>query len=493
MQVPTAVDEDAGLVRTVAAGGLGLLLVVAGSLFFAGGFAIFLAASGEFLPHDIRYLGMSAADLCSLADCRIVGFMVHDRAAFGGALCAIGALYLYVILFPLRRGEAWAWWLLLFSGSLGFLTFLAYLGYGYLDTWHGLGTLLLAPFFAAGLALGRRSVRRPGGPGALFSPGGFPRLTSRHGLGRACLLAGALGTAVGGLTILWVGVTDVFVPADLAFIGLSADQLRAVNPRLVSLIAHDRVGFGGAVFTTGLTAFACLWHAPLSRALWETMLFAGTVSLGAAVGTHLFVGYLDLPHLAPPAAAIASLVTGLALTVPRHGPMRIRTAHVEELPVLRDIERAAGQAFRGLGMADVADDEPPPLDALARHQRAGLAWVATDAGDQPIAYLVAELVDGNLHVEQVSVHPDSARRGVGRQLLDHAAGHARAAGMPALTLTTFADVPWNAPYYLRCGFRTLDESDLTAGLRAIRRREAAHGLDRWPRVCMRRDLSPVQG
>jgi hypothetical protein len=57
-----------------------------------------------------------------------------------------------------------------------------------------------------------------------------------------------------------------------------------------------------------------------------------------------------------------------------------------------------------------------------------------------------------------------------------------------LTLTTFAEVPWNAPYYLRCGFRRLGVRELTPGLRAIREREAAHGLDRWPRVCMRRDL-----
>jgi hypothetical protein len=49
-------------------------------------------------------------------------------------------------------------------------------------------------------------------------------------------------------------------------------------------------------------------------------------------------------------------------------------------------------------------------------------------------------------------------------------------------------VPWSAPYYARCGFRVLDEAELTPGLRAIRHREAELGLDRWPRVCMRRDL-----
>lgn len=166
----------------------------------------------------------------------------------------------------------------------------------------------------------------------------------------------------------------------------------------------------------------------------------------------------------------------------QNGAVNIRAARVEELPVLRDIERAAGLCFRDIGMPEIADDEPPALDVLARYQRAGHAWVAADAADQPIAYLIAELVDGNLHIEQVSVHPDAAHRRLGRRLLDHLEN----TGVPALTLTTFADVPWNAPYYLRCGFRILTDSELTPGLRAIRAAEAEHGLDRWPRVCMHR-------
>jgi GNAT superfamily N-acetyltransferase len=168
--------------------------------------------------------------------------------------------------------------------------------------------------------------------------------------------------------------------------------------------------------------------------------------------------------------------------------MRIRSARIEELPILQDIERAAGRCFRDIGMQEIADDEPPTLTELAPYQHAGRAWVVADRADRPVAYLIADEVDGNLHVEQVSVHPDSARRGVGRRLLDHLASEATAHGVSALTLTTFVDVPWNAPYYERCGFRILDESELTPGLRAIRDREAAHGLDRWPRTAMRRDL-----
>ncbi|MEU2438430.1 GNAT family N-acetyltransferase [Streptomyces rubradiris] len=168
--------------------------------------------------------------------------------------------------------------------------------------------------------------------------------------------------------------------------------------------------------------------------------------------------------------------------------MDIRSPRVSELPVLQDIERAAGQRYHDIGMPEIAEDEPLPLDVLARYQSDGRAWVAVDAAGTPVGYLIADRVDGGFHVEQVSVHPGSARRGVGRALLEHLAGHARSRQAPALTLTTFADVPWNAPYYTRCGFRVLAEDMLTPDLREIRQREAAHGLDRWPRVCMRRDL-----
>jgi GNAT superfamily N-acetyltransferase len=94
-----------------------------------------------------------------------------------------------------------------------------------------------------------------------------------------------------------------------------------------------------------------------------------------------------------------------------------------------------------------------------------------------------------VHVEQVSVHPDHARRGIGAALIEHVAGWAGERGSAALTLTTFADVPWNGPYYERLGFRVLAGADLTPGLRAVRAQEAAHGLDEWPRIAMRRELT----
>ena len=170
-------------------------------------------------------------------------------------------------------------------------------------------------------------------------------------------------------------------------------------------------------------------------------------------------------------------------------PMRIRSARTGELPALQTIERAAGQPFASVGMDEIASDEPYPLPVLAASVRAGLLWVSADeTTDRPVAYLMASVVDGCLHIDQVSVHPDVAHRRLGRGLLEHAAARAAGDGLAALTLTTFEQVPWNAPDYRRCWFRILYDAELTAGLRAIRRREAGLGLDRWPRVCMRRDV-----
>jgi GNAT superfamily N-acetyltransferase len=168
--------------------------------------------------------------------------------------------------------------------------------------------------------------------------------------------------------------------------------------------------------------------------------------------------------------------------------MHIRAVRAGELPALQAIERAAGQPFADIGMVQIAADEPYPLPVLAASEQAGLLWVAVGETDEPVAYLMASLVEDCLHIDQVSVHPASARRRLGRGLLEHAAGRAVRDGLAALTLTTFASVPWNAPYYLRCGFRVLDDAEITPGLRAIRQHEAELGLDRWPRVCMRRDL-----
>ena len=166
----------------------------------------------------------------------------------------------------------------------------------------------------------------------------------------------------------------------------------------------------------------------------------------------------------------------------------IRAARLDELARLIAIELAAGEQFRSLGMDRVADDDPGSPEELAPYAEMGRAFVAADATDQPIGYLIVDVIDSAAHIEQVSVHPRHARQGIGRALIEEATRWARRQDLDCVTLTTFVDVPWNGPYYERLGFRYLTPEEETPALRSIREHERALGLDAWPRACMRLSL-----
>jgi len=311
------VDEDEpGLVASWLRDGRGLLTVAALLLLAAGLFAWFLAVTDQLLPHDLAWLTITEPELRSIADGRLVHFMAHDRAAFGGTLIAISILYLWLVRFPLAEGRAWTWWLLAVGGCLGFLGFLSYLGTGYLDTWHGLATLVLLPIFVIGLARARADLKPPIEMRTLTQPGSRPPVRSRAWLGRSLFLLTAFGMLVAGLTIVTVGTFVVFVPQDLAFLGLDRAALDGIDPRLVPLIAHDRAGFGGSLATTGLTVLFAVWCGRPSRALWEALLIAGVAGFGAAIGVHGLIGYLDLSHVGPAVVGGTLFVAGIVLSRP---------------------------------------------------------------------------------------------------------------------------------------------------------------------------------
>ena len=311
---PAESSDDRGLLQAFVVDGRPLLLATGFALVLSGLFALFLAVTGHFLPHDLAFLGMSSQDLHEIADGKLAHFMIHDRVAFGGVLIAIGVLYAWIAEFPLRAGHAWAWWILLLSGILGLASFFLYLGYGYLDTWHGVATLALLPCFIIGLVRSYSALRIPFAPKSLLVPALAFDWRSPYGAGRALLLATAVCLALGGLTIMGVGVSSVFVPQDLEFMGVTADQLHELNPRLVQLIAHDRAGFGGGLCCCGVTLFFCVWCGRPSRGLWQAVLVTGLAGFGAAIGVHPAIGYTDFVHLAPAYLGALIFIAGVVLT-----------------------------------------------------------------------------------------------------------------------------------------------------------------------------------
>lgn len=168
--------------------------------------------------------------------------------------------------------------------------------------------------------------------------------------------------------------------------------------------------------------------------------------------------------------------------------MSVRAAEAADLPLIVEIERRAGRAFAEHGLPEIAADDPGTPEELEPYRVAEAAWVAADEAGRPVAYILTAEIDAGVHIEQVSVDPAHSGRGIGAALIDHVAGLAAAAGRRALTLTTFRDIPWNAPYYARLGFTELPEAEWGPQLRALVALERRVIPSDAPRVTMIRPL-----
>ncbi|MEG5464810.1 GNAT family N-acetyltransferase [Enterobacter chuandaensis] len=166
--------------------------------------------------------------------------------------------------------------------------------------------------------------------------------------------------------------------------------------------------------------------------------------------------------------------------------LTLRPTRIDDVAALPAIERAAGERFRDYpDLARLADGEVISAEQHLDYAERGLSWLAL-ANDRPVGFILTEAHASSLFIVELSVDRDWQGKGFGRQLIARAADHARQMGLRSLTLTTFRDVPWNAPFYARLGFEYV--TDLTPELRQKREEEAAHGLAYNSRCAMRLPL-----
>jgi GNAT superfamily N-acetyltransferase len=164
---------------------------------------------------------------------------------------------------------------------------------------------------------------------------------------------------------------------------------------------------------------------------------------------------------------------------PGSGPEPIRAAEPSEWEMLRQLEVEADRLFDEVGTG--------PFDMTEADDHFAKAAVVLVAGRPAKGFACVEPIDGLAHLWQQSVHPSAGRQGIGRSLVEAVCVWASSSGYPAVSLTAYRDVPWNAPFYRKLGFRVLEE--LSPGLEVIRNREKEIGDDDVsPRVAMRKDL-----
>ncbi|TGB13785.1 hypothetical protein [Streptomyces sp. MZ04] len=263
------------------------------------------------LWYDRDYLGMTMHELHA-ANHHLVHFLQHDRITMAGTMVSIGALYTGLAVGGIRRGWPWAREAFLLSGAIGFPTLFYFLATGFVEPLHTATAIVLFPMFVAGV---RRAQHAPRWR---LAPEGPEPERRRALVGQLLLIVTGAGLFVGGAVISVVGLTGVFVPTDLAFLGTGTQTLEAVSPRLVPFVAHDRAGFGGALMSaavaiTLLSAWG--WRRGETWVFW-TLATAAAAGFLPAVVVHGAIHYTDFIHLAPVYFGIAMTGTGLLLARP---------------------------------------------------------------------------------------------------------------------------------------------------------------------------------
>jgi GNAT superfamily N-acetyltransferase len=170
-------------------------------------------------------------------------------------------------------------------------------------------------------------------------------------------------------------------------------------------------------------------------------------------------------------------------------PVIFRFAAPHDASVIRAIEFEAGQRFVGVGMTGIADAPPMALELAERKIASGEVIVAVDADAVCAGFVMFEPQPARIYIQELDVLTSHAGQRIGAALIGQVAQLALTRQLPQLVLSTYREVPWNAPYYRRLGFREIEEAELDPALIARRNAHLARGLDESKRVFMRRDLA----
>lgn len=166
---------------------------------------------------------------------------------------------------------------------------------------------------------------------------------------------------------------------------------------------------------------------------------------------------------------------------------RIAAARPTDVALLPAIEIAASSLFVGYAPESLLT-QTTSEESLRRGQNHGHLWVALTE-DRPVGFALVEQIEpGSAHLEELDVHPDHGRRGLGGRLVTAVCDWAASKGYASVTLTTSRDVAWNMPFYARLGFEEVKLEEQTPALRAVFDAETRRGLDASRRLVMRRKL-----
>lgn len=167
----------------------------------------------------------------------------------------------------------------------------------------------------------------------------------------------------------------------------------------------------------------------------------------------------------------------------------IRLTRLDDVALLPAVERSAAQAFLATpGLEWIAEDQVCSEQTHRVFVDVGTSWVAVNETGAIIGFVIVELSRRTAHIVEIVVRQDMQGQGCGTALMTAVIDWARTRRLDTLTLTTFIDVPWNAPFYARLGFEIVERKS-DPRLDDILRREIARGLPAKRRCAMRLELT----
>lgn len=221
------------------------------------------------------------------------------------------------------------------------------------------------------------------------------------------LLLLGMGMFIGGILAWLIAATTVVLPYDLAFVGMTREQLAAINPRLLPYMAHNRIALAGTMLAIGILYIQLAVHAVRFGVHWAHT----TISVSATTGFLSFFLFLGYGYFDPLHAAVSLLLLPLFLlglraradappTVPLPDLRNDRAWHLAQWGQLGAVMLGvgligAGSTIVGVGLTSVyvpedlaflcvtaadlqrANDRLTPLVA---HDRAGLGGALVSNG-----------------------------------------------------------------------------------------------------------------
>jgi dihydroorotate dehydrogenase len=282
----------------------GLLIMIGGAI------ALFFSLTKVILFYDEAFMQMSRFELMAFNP-NLYKFMSHDRMTLAGTMISGGFIYMQLAKHGVRYGIHWTRKAINLAAIMGFLGILLFLGFGYFDWLHGLFWLVLLPVFIVGYKKTGSATNSPS------SKNRSNNASWRKALyGQLAFVILGFSFVLGGGVISTIGVTNVFVASDLQYICMTPEQLNELNDKLIPVIAHDRAGFGSALFSVGLLVLMlALWgfHEGASW-IWRTFFYGGIPAFSAGIFTHIYIGYTDFIHLLPAYFALIFYIAGLLMS-----------------------------------------------------------------------------------------------------------------------------------------------------------------------------------